>query len=75
MDGITAYPSSANFILFRTREGQADKIYESVKRQGVLIKNINPQGGLLSDCLRVTIGTDSENGAFIAALRNSLTDL
>ncbi|TAL47066.1 MAG: histidinol-phosphate transaminase [Methylovulum sp.] len=75
MDGITAYPSSANFILFRTRQGQADKVYESVKRQGVLIKNINPQGGLLSDCLRVTIGTDSENSAFISALRNSLAGL
>jgi len=75
MDGITAYPSSANFILFRTRRGQADDIYASIKRQGVLIKNLSPQGGLLSDCLRVTIGTDNENSAFITALGNSLADL
>lgn len=75
MNNITAYPSSANFILFRTRQDQADNIYAAIKRQGVLIKNLSPQGGLLSDCLRVTIGTDTENNAFIAALSSGLADL
>ncbi|MDO9104598.1 MAG: histidinol-phosphate transaminase [Methylovulum sp.] len=73
MDGITAYPSSANFILFRVGQGQADKIHASLKQQGVLIKNLSPQGGLLSDCLRVTIGTEHENTAFIGALTNSMS--
>ncbi|MBF6648619.1 histidinol-phosphate transaminase [Methylobacter sp. BlB1] len=72
MDGITAYPSAANFILFRTPKNQADSIFASLKEQGVLIKNLAPQGGLLSDCLRVTIGTPEENKAFLAALRKSL---
>lgn len=72
MDGITAYSSSANFILFKTPENQADSIYNAIKQQGVLIKNLNPQGGQLKDCLRVTIGTANENDAFIAALKNSL---
>lgn len=71
MDGITAYPSSANFILFKTAEGQADAIYSAIKQQGVLIKNLNPQGGLLKDCLRVTIGAPEENSAFLAALKNT----
>lgn len=72
MDGITAYPSAANFILFRTPKNQADSIFASLKQQGILIKNLAPQGGLLSDCLRVTIGTPEENKAFLAALRKSL---
>jgi len=38
----------------------------------VLIKNMSTQGGLLSDCLRVTIGKPEENQAFLAALRKSL---
>ncbi len=72
MDGITAYPSAANFILFRTPKNKADSIFASLKEQGVLIKNLAPHGGLLSDCLRVTIGTPEENEAFLAALRKSL---
>ena len=75
MAGITAYPSSANFILFKTKTGQADQIFSAIKEQGVLIKNLNPQGGMLSDCLRVTIGSDEENHAFLAALRSSLDQL
>lgn len=72
MNGLFAYPSSANFILFRTQTGQADGIFASLKAQGVLIKNMHPQGGLLSDCLRVTIGTPEENNAFLTALENAL---
>ncbi|MFZ2724728.1 MAG: histidinol-phosphate transaminase [Methylococcaceae bacterium] len=70
---ITAYPSSANFILLRTAEGQASAIFESIKAQGVLIKNMSPQGGLLKDCLRVTVGTPEENIAFIQALIKALS--
>lgn len=72
LNGITAYPSAANFILFKTPENQANDIFASIKQQGVLIKNLSAQGGLLADCLRVTIGTPEENAAFLAALTNSL---
>jgi histidinol-phosphate aminotransferase len=72
LDGITAYPSAANFILFRTPKNKATEIFLSIKRQGVLIKDLSAQGGLLNDCLRVTIGKPEENTAFLAALRKSL---
>jgi histidinol-phosphate aminotransferase len=45
-----------------------------LKAQGVLIKNLSPQGGLLADCLRVTVGTPEENTAFLQALGQSLRD-
>jgi histidinol-phosphate aminotransferase len=44
----------------------------SLKNQGVLIKNLSPQGGLLQDALRVTIGTPEENQVFLKALRHAL---
>jgi histidinol-phosphate aminotransferase len=72
LDGITAYPSAANFILFRTPSGQADRIFAGLKQQGILIKNLSPQAGLLKDCLRVTIGRPEENQAFLSALVKTL---
>lgn len=72
LEGINAAPSAANFILFKTPEGQADKIFADIKQQGVLIKNLSPQAGLLTDCLRVTVGKPEENQAFLAALKQSL---
>ncbi|WP_333875872.1 histidinol-phosphate transaminase [Methylobacter sp.] len=72
LNGITAYLSAANFILFKTPENRANEIFASIKKQGVLIKNLSPQGGLLADCLRVTIGTPEENAAFLTALTKSL---
>ncbi len=70
--GITPYPSFANFILFKTPKNQASDIFTAIKNQGVLIKNMSPHGGLLADCLRVTVGKPEENKAFVAALKNSL---
>jgi histidinol-phosphate aminotransferase len=75
LDGITPYPSSANFILFKTPKLKANDIFTAIKQQGVLIKNISPQGGLLADCLRVTIGKPEENQAFLVALKTSLEKL
>jgi histidinol-phosphate aminotransferase len=72
LDGIKAYPSAANFILFKTPENRANDIFASIKHQGILIKNLSHQGGLLADCLRVTIGKPEENAAFLAALIKSL---
>ncbi|MDP1969382.1 MAG: aminotransferase class I/II-fold pyridoxal phosphate-dependent enzyme, partial [Methylobacter sp.] len=72
LNGITAYPSAANFILFKTPENRANEIFESIKQQGVLIKNLSGQGGLLADCLRVTVGKPEENAAFLAAVTGSL---
>jgi histidinol-phosphate aminotransferase len=72
LEGITAYPSAANFILFKAPENKATEIFLSIRQQGVLIKNMSPQGGSLSDCLRVTIGKPQENKAFLTALRKSL---
>ena len=66
------YPSRANFILLRLQKIAANKVFEALKQQGVLIKNLHPSGGALQQCLRVTVGTPDENRAFVTALKNSL---
>lgn len=70
--GIDVFPSQANFILFRTAAGKASDVFQSLKQQKVLIKNLSHAGGLLHDCLRVTVGTPEENAAFLSALRPAL---
>jgi histidinol-phosphate aminotransferase len=71
ISGLMPYPSAANFILFRTPPGRANGIFAGLKERGVLIKNLSPQGGILADCLRVTIGKPDENQAFLSALNQS----
>jgi histidinol-phosphate aminotransferase len=75
LPGISAYSSAANFILFKTRNNQATTIFEGLKKCGVLIKNLSPQNGLLTDCLRVTIGKPDENKAFIDSLSEIINSL
>ena len=70
--GVTVYPSDANFILFRI--SQAERVFEGLKRRGVLIKSLHGSHRLLADCLRVTVGTPEENAAFLSALNQTLTD-
>lgn len=72
VEGLTVYPSQANFILFRVPAGRGDAVFEGIKRGGVLIKNLSAAGGMLSDCLRVTVGTPEENERFLQALRAAL---
>lgn len=67
---LTVFPSEANFILFRTRPGQADRIHAELKKRGILIKNLSQSAGVLRDCLRVTVGLPEENDAFVDALRH-----
>lgn len=70
---VRAYPSEANFILFRARE--AAKVFEELKRRGILIKNLNGGHPVLADCLRVTVGTAEQNDQFIAALQQIIHQL
>jgi histidinol-phosphate aminotransferase len=72
VSGATAYPSDANFILFRI--SQAERVFEGLKRRGVLIKSLHGSHRLLANCLRVTVGTPDENAAFLSALTQALSD-
>ena len=70
LPGVDAFPSDANFILFRVPD--APRIFASLRSRRVLIKNLHGAHPLLHNCLRVTVGAPEENAAFLEALRASL---
>lgn len=72
IQGIHVFESSTNFVLLRLEHGAAGSVFEQLKSQGVLIKNLDPQGGALKGCLRITIGTPEENDRFLEAFRSIL---
>jgi histidinol-phosphate aminotransferase len=72
--GVKAFKSDANMILVRLLGGQdrAGPVFEGLKARGVLVKNISKMHPLLTNCLRLTVGTADENVQMLAALKDSL---
>jgi histidinol-phosphate aminotransferase len=70
MPGVRPYPSQANMILARVPDAAA--AFAGMRQRGVLVKNVSALHPLLSNCLRLTIGTPDENVQMIAALAASL---
>ena len=60
------YPTDANFFLAKMTDAQ--KIYDYLVEQGIIVRN-RTRVTLCQDCLRITIGTKSENTELMAALR------
>ncbi len=67
IDGITPYPSEANFILFKVAD--PDKVAGGLLKHGVLIKNMDR---VIRGTIRVTIGSRDENTIFLEALKKVL---
>jgi histidinol-phosphate aminotransferase len=70
MSGVEAFPSAANFILFRTMS-PGNVVFDALLQQGVLVRNLGSVSSL-SNCLRVTVGTKAENDRFLEALTKAL---
>ena len=60
------YPTDANFFLAKMTD--ATGIYNYLVDQGIIVRNRN-RVQLCQNCLRITIGTKTENSELIAALR------
>jgi len=74
LPGVTAWPSAANFILFRVAGRAAGAVFHGLRERGVLIKNLDGSHPLLAGCLRVTVGRPEENDAFLDALADVLRE-
>ncbi|MGH9027220.1 MAG: histidinol-phosphate transaminase [Acidimicrobiia bacterium] len=73
VDGVTVYPSGANFLLLRAaRDGHG--LWRRLVDRGVLVRDFS-RWPRLDDCLRVTVGTQAENDAFLTALREALQEV
>ena len=60
------YPTDANFFLAKMTD--ATKIYNYLVDKGIIVRNRH-RVQLCQNCLRITIGTKTENSELIAALR------
>lgn len=67
LEGVSVFPSAANF--FAVRVPDAERTYEALRQQQVLVKNLHP---LMHNCLRITVGTADENRILLTALREAL---
>jgi len=68
---VTHWLSAANFILFRPDAVSGDDVWQQLVERSILVRNCS-SWPRLDGCLRVTLGTPSENDAFIAALTDIL---
>jgi histidinol-phosphate aminotransferase len=66
--GFDVFPSAANLILVRVPSGSdAPALYQKLLGTGIVVRFFGTAGPL-AGCLRVTVGTPSENDALLAAL-------
>ena len=61
------YPSDANFILIKV--DNANGRYNQLVEKGIVIRNRN-NDDLCENCLRITVGTEEENGELIETLKS-----
>jgi histidinol-phosphate aminotransferase len=67
---ITAFPSDANFILFKASH-DGESIYRNLIKNGVLVRNLGAHPRL-KNCMRVTIGKKAENNQFLDRLSKAI---
>ena len=60
------YPSDSNFFLARMTDAQG--IYDYLVEKGIIVRN-RTRVALCNNCLRITIGSKTENQELLAALR------
>ncbi|SFG10390.1 histidinol-phosphate transaminase [Prevotella sp. KH2C16] len=64
---MKVYPTDANFFLAKMTDAQG--IYDYLVRMGIVVRN-RTRVSLCGNCLRITVGTKSENNELLSALRS-----
>ncbi len=62
---VKIFPSDANFLLVRV--GDADRLYHYLAQKGIIVRNRSREL-YCENCLRITVGSKSENDKLLAAL-------
>ncbi len=64
--GWEVLPSAANFVFARRPATDGRTVYQYLKKNGILVRHFDKPG--ISDFVRITIGTNEEMAACVAAL-------
>jgi histidinol-phosphate aminotransferase len=71
MEGVTAYPSDTNFVLFSlTRD--YEEVYGELLERGIIVRKIGSVPGDNHGCLRVTLAPREKLERFLVALKEAL---
>ncbi len=70
MPRVEAFASEANMVLVRVPDAHA--CFDALKARGILVKNVSKMHPLLSQCIRLTVGTPAETAQLIRALSDCL---
>jgi len=62
------YPSDANFLLVKVKD--AGQLYNYLVGRGIIIRN---RDSVVSNCLRITVGTEEENQELLRTLKSFKT--
>ena len=73
LPGVRAWPSDANFFLLECLAADPKAVFAGLLRRGVLVRDVTSYP-MLSRCLRVSVGSEKENDAFLHALGTALTE-
>jgi histidinol-phosphate aminotransferase len=66
LPGVEVFTTHTNFVLMRVPD--APRWFDRLRQAGILVKNLHGWHPLLTNCLRITVGTPEENDAVLAAL-------
>lgn len=66
---LKVFPTHANFFLVQTPISPDELFEKLLTEEGILVRNVSHNHPLLSDKLRISVGTSSENQAVIKAFR------
>jgi len=70
--GFKVYPSSSNFVLAEHANRAASGLYQQLKQRGILVRYF--KSARIDNCLRITVGTESECQQLLDALESLLND-
>jgi histidinol-phosphate aminotransferase len=68
--GVEVFDSAGNLLLIRVPD--ATRVWRGLLERGVVVRNFDRAGTPLAGCMRVTVGTATENGRFLIAFDEAL---
>ncbi len=69
--GVRVFPSRANFILIELSHADPKAVFESLYRDGVLVRDVTSYPRL-GRCLRISVGSPDENARFLSGFARAL---
>ncbi len=71
---LEVFPSEANFVMFRPRNGISEKLHHRLMQKGYVLRNLS-DASTIHGCLRVTVNTPKVNDSFLRVLSQELRTL